>query len=293
MPSSNTKSSRLANLGRAFMVIIITLVMIEILLRVLDPWGFVYFNDLATISASFVDDDNRIYSLPDGDYHFSNWTATVTNQLRSTPNTNPDADCRIALLGDSVTFGYGVNDDETWVNILSEQYPNVYLMNTGVTTYPIEPIVGTYQMYQNEADGFLYLIISNDGHDAQDTPNENLDNPTQNIPLSLLYFGYYLIRLNIIDTPETTDGMNEEEIKRFLENMEILAEEDNIVFMSFGEKEITEIALDAGYEVHVLPPYPNEHRISFLDVHLNATGNTVLAQQIAPILDELIEQSCN
>lgn len=285
-------SKKLANLGRAFIIIIITLVMIEILLRILDPWGFVYFGDLAKMSSSFVDDDNRIYSLPDGEYQFSNWTATVSNQLRSTPNTNPDADCRIALLGDSVTFGYGVNDEETWGNILAEEYPDVYLMNTGVTTYPIEPIVDTYQLYQDEVDGFLYLIISNDGHDANDTRNENVDNPTRNIPLSLLYFGYYLIQLDVIETPETVDGMAEEHINRFLENMEILAEEEHIAFMSFDEKQITEVALDAGYDVNVLPPYPNEYRISFLDVHLNATGNQVLAQQIAPILNELIENSC-
>lgn len=291
MPSSNLKS-RLTNLGRALIIILITLLMIEVLLRVLDPWGFVYFDDLSKMSAAFIDDENRIYSLPDGEYQFNNWTATMSNQLRFTPNTNPEADCRIALLGDSVTFGYGVSDDETWVNILAEQYPDVYLMNTGVTTYPIEPIIGTYTVYQDEADGFLYLIISNDGHDADNTRNENIDNPTRNVPLSLLYFGYYLIRLDIIDTPETVEGMSEEHISRFLDNMAILAEEDSIAFISFDEKEITDVALTAGYDIHVLPPYPNEHRISFLDVHLNAAGNAVLAEEIAPILDDLIAQSC-
>lgn len=292
MTTSST-NSRLANFGRALIVILITLIMIEGLLRILDPWGFVYFDDLSQMSASFVDDTERIYSLPDGTYDFNHWTATVSNQLRVTPNTNPDASCRIALLGDSVTFGYGVNDDETWVNILAEQYPNVYLMNTGVTTYPIEPIVGTYNVYRDDVDGFLYFIVSNDGQDASNTRNENLENPTQNVPLSLLYLGYYLIRLDVIDTPETVNAMSEEDTTRFLDNMAILAEEDNIAFMSFDEKEITDIAINAGYNVQVLPPYPNEHRISFLDVHLNATGNAVIAEEIAPILDALIEASCN
>lgn len=292
MVSAIMKSLR--NIGSVLFVIFITLAMIELILRIFDPWGFVYFDDLAKISDAFVSDDERIYYLPDGTYEFSHWQATVSDQLRVTPNTNLDAECRIVLLGDSVTFGYGVDDEETWVNILAEQYPDVYLMNTGVVTYPIEPIVGTYNVFEDEGDGFLYLIISNDAHDAADTRTENLNNPAENLPRTLLYGGYYLIRLGLIDTPETSNDSDEADIQnqRFLQHIETLSEEDNMVFMAFDEENITNLALDAGYNINVLPAYPAEHRISFLDVHLDATGNEVLAESIAPILDRLIAESC-
>lgn len=38
---------------------------------------------------------------------------------------------RVLIIGDSFTFGWGVEEDETWIHLLSEKHPNVEFLNLG------------------------------------------------------------------------------------------------------------------------------------------------------------------
>ncbi|MBN1284978.1 MAG: hypothetical protein JXB47_06250 [Anaerolineae bacterium] len=55
----------------------------EILLRVFDPWGMRYFDDVEFAARRYVSDPVRDYVLPAGRYEFSAWRAVVgTDHMR-------------------------------------------------------------------------------------------------------------------------------------------------------------------------------------------------------------------
>src|SRR5262245_45701053 len=101
-------------------VVLVSIVLeLEIVLNLLDPWGCRYFNDLATLWEKVVESPNRGYVLPLGKYQFSHWQATeLQNSVRLVPD-NANGPCQVVFLGDSVEWGHGVNDNETWVNLIA------------------------------------------------------------------------------------------------------------------------------------------------------------------------------
>src|SRR5262245_53206812 len=112
-----TLRDHLKAIGGALLIVGFTLLLLEILLRVVDPWDIQYFNDLEVMgNEHFVSDAQRGYTLGDGSYRYSHWSATIADGTRLIPNTSPDAACEIVILGDSVAFGYGVDDADVWVN---------------------------------------------------------------------------------------------------------------------------------------------------------------------------------
>jgi lysophospholipase L1-like esterase len=59
-------------------------------------------------------------------------TVKVNNLGFRGPNTTlQNKGRRVAVMGDSFTFGWGVEDDETWVHLLGEAFPDVELLNLG------------------------------------------------------------------------------------------------------------------------------------------------------------------
>lgn len=150
------------NLAGAAALVLFTLVLIEILLQVVDPWGLYYFQDLEVMGNTiFQSDPVRGYIIPDGEYRFKYWQAEVQDSGRVVPDTHSDAACTIAILGNSVAFGYGVNDDQTWLNVAARELSDLRLVNLGVPRYNSTNVVGTWRDYP-EADAYLYVIISND-----------------------------------------------------------------------------------------------------------------------------------
>lgn len=59
-------------------------------------------------------------------------TVRVNNLGFRGPNTNlQKAGKRVAVMGDSFTFGWGVEDGETWVHLLGEAFPDTEFLNLG------------------------------------------------------------------------------------------------------------------------------------------------------------------
>ncbi|NJR12666.1 hypothetical protein HC776_01960 [bacterium] len=161
------------HLAGAVVLVAITLALIELLLRTVDPWGLYYFSRIWKHFGNtiFTADATRGYVIPDGTHSFTRWQATVAGGGRVVPATADDDTCTIAILGDSVAFGYGVNDEATWVNVAAQALPHVRLLNLGVPRYNSTNVVGTWRTFA-AADGFLYLIISNDLDPAIDVASE-------------------------------------------------------------------------------------------------------------------------
>lgn len=125
------------NLGVLVFTLLILWLMGEVALRVL------YIQPMSTRAvplhqAATVTD--LVYELrPNTDVRgFGPEHITVDEQgFRTTPGGNPDGPL-IALIGDSYTFGHGVNDDETNPAYLQEEFPVSNVLNAGVDGYNIE-----------------------------------------------------------------------------------------------------------------------------------------------------------
>ncbi len=85
---------------------------LELALRLFDPWGAWHLaQDLQSFYGNLRTDDVRGYVY--GRFQYSNWSATVARRTtRLVPDTH-SSPCTLVFLGDSVTFGQGVNDSET------------------------------------------------------------------------------------------------------------------------------------------------------------------------------------
>lgn len=286
-----TLKDHLKNFGGALFIVGTTLLLLELMLRIFDPWGLVYFDDMVVMGNSFVYDEQRLIALPEGDYQFTHWAATVRDSVRLTPATNTDADCNIVLIGDSVTFSYGVNDDETWANHLAQEFPDVHIMNAGITYSAIDEILGTYRAFSG-ANAYIYLITHNDYEALPDIRAGQFTNPTKNYPYLVNYPSFlvhYRSEFNFRNIPSAS---NTTAYTHFLEKMSELTAAGDVTLLAFPERETTTVLQESGFDVHVLPPYP-EDIVSFADGHLNAEGNRKLAGYIAPIFEEIVATDCS
>jgi hypothetical protein len=275
----------------AFLFVLVPLLMLEGLLRFFDPWGIYFFDDMAKLANDFERHEQRGFYLPDGVYRFSNWQATIKDGVRAIPVANSDTDCRIVLLGDSFTFGYGVNDDETWAYHLAKQFPNVEFLNTGITAYNSYNIQRIYEQFP-DATAYLYTVIYNDWEPNLDPTQYEHENPARTMPYIVRYGNFALYRAEEPSINDFTveELLNHPKLDRFFDDIAVLATDPRVFMLGF-EDTITTVALvEAGYELHQLK-YPR-HPISFADGHLNAKGHEVLANEITPIVQVIIEMQC-
>lgn len=134
------------------------------LLRWVDPWGAnAYYNDLDTLKTHYVADSERGYTLPTGIYQLGHWSLTITSTGRLVPDTTPDNPI-IALVGDSLTMGHGVNDSDTFANQLARRFPNCTFRDYGLNGYNTAQVQATID--NTIAAHYVYTLVSNDAEPA-------------------------------------------------------------------------------------------------------------------------------
>ena len=149
--------------------VLIALLLGEALLGRFDPLGFAYFRDQSTLGTLLVP-DTRGYAFQPGTHDLSHFSfRMLPDKTRAVPDTKPSAPKTLVFMGDSVTFGYGVNDDQTWVNQVAHDLPYVHVINAGISGYNSTNVLRTVAQYP-AADDLVYLIIDNDA-DPENRPN--------------------------------------------------------------------------------------------------------------------------
>lgn len=289
-----TLRDHLQALGGAALIVGMTLLMLEILLRVIDPWGMAYFNDLSKLGNEvFTSDDERGYILPEGTHQFSTWDATIDSVARIIPETASDASCRIAILGDSVAFGYGVNDADVWVNQIADDLPDVSFINFGVPRYNSTNVLMTFETY-NDYDAYLYLIINNDIDDAIDPETQYFAGGGEGLPYLVRYTNYAIFRGGGTAYEDPTDPNRQVRdippVRRFFDELDTLIDDDRIYLAAFELQPLTNTLLARDYDIIVLT-YPPQ-RNSYVDYHLNAEGNGELGEQLMPLLEQMVMEQC-
>lgn len=287
----------LLNLGGALLIVGGMFGALESLLRAFDPWGMRYFEDLAVLANElFTYDSARGYVIPDGTHTFSHWSATLRDGARHTPATSSGASCRVAVLGDSVAFGYGVNDDEVWVNRLAAALPDMRFLNYGVPRYNSTNALLTYRAVPT-ADLYVYVVVNNDVEGALDPRTQRFVGGGQTLPFLVRYTNFAIRRGDSTDyAPPAPDNRaqldrSDKRVARFLDEVAALMRDPRMRLISFSDELVTNTLLAEGYPVATVR-YPHEHRISLADYHLNAEGNRALADALLPAFTRWLGEAC-
>jgi lysophospholipase L1-like esterase len=128
--------------GLGLLVSVLGLLAVEGLLRlqgvghVVKPRVILRLLD-SDVTLPYVREDLELFWSPTPGFHGSFLGKSVTINalgLRGA-EVGPPGQSRIACFGDSITFGYGVGDDETYPVALARALPGVEVINGGVTGY--------------------------------------------------------------------------------------------------------------------------------------------------------------
>ena len=262
----------LGNFALFAIALAISLVSVEILIRSVDPsGGYVYFSDLRLARrATIADDDLGAAFLP-GFYAMSSWAFEIgADGYRKTPNAPINAGCTVAIIGDSVTFGLGVDDGETYTALLQAGYPDVRLINAGMNGYNagnFGPVADA-----TPADGYVYYHIPNDAQPRKEW------RPEQPAPL-LWGWRVYLGSATPATAPDVDPALRAERYGDFLDR-------DNLLILTPNHDQWL-------IEAHGAIPVPMWTSYNSLrDHHPDALGHQQIADSIRGYVDGFIQEIC-
>jgi hypothetical protein len=264
----------LKSISIALVLFAVTLLLIEPALRIVDPLGgYRYYSDLSRLFAGYVVSE-RGYSMYPGMYQFSNWDALIERSgNRHTPDSRAGG-CTLAFLGDSVTFGFGVSDAETFVNLLAQQ-TDARLLNTAIPAYNSANILKT--LHTTPAAGYVYVIISND-----DEPTKTR---TNRYPVASVFQQNSI--MVYVDALTHLGGDAERDIDRFNADMAALDRPD-VLRVAFRDPLNWYQTLPD--DVVLLPMWT--HGNSVIDGHPDKVGHAEIAQHLAPYVSDFAARLC-
>ena len=146
-------------------------------LRMLNPWGVDFFHQLPFHMQGMVTHPQLVYAHPRSvEYRLgANRVALDSHGLRGgeLPLAKPSGERRILALGDSVTFGWGVSQGETFADVLEQtlaSHPGTRwrVLNAGVNGYNTRQAVDYFELAgQAFAPDIVVLTwVDNDVDDA-------------------------------------------------------------------------------------------------------------------------------
>lgn len=270
---------RLLSIG---IVTAVTLVMIEVLLRVTDPFGVVYFHDLASNFYDVALPDPRGYVVAPGEYQASHWSFSILpDHTRAVPETSPDAENTMVFIGDSVTFGYGVDDAETWVNLVAREFPDWHVINDSYPGWSIKNLEGAWEMHP-DADLIFVLTLTNDSDEPESLAGKGGWKPTY-IELYATMISY-LLRGFPTPSAETAAALE----PAWREAINRIGADPRVTFIVLN--------VTGTYDDRVMEMFPDKtvrienytQLISTVDSHANPAGNAFVAEQVVPLVRERI-----
>ena len=266
------KSTRGQRIRRLIIGILVAILLFFVLLEgllSLDPLHFQHFRDQIVLSNNTIPAPAG-WTFAPGTYRLVLNTVTMLDDgTRRVPDTNVDASKMLVFVGDSVTFGYGVDDDETFANLIARQLPDVHVYNTGITAFNSTNILRQVQNYA-DADAIVYLITSND-----DDGEYIIDFSAKRPDFSwIVLYAVYLPPLLFpqqLRPPHDTD--------RYLRDVAQISAYPNTLVVGYDDT-LTPITPGAVR----IAPYTTRNSIS--DPHPDAEGHRFIAEQLLPLIRE-------
>ena len=259
----------------------------EIALRIVDPLGIhVYMRDGKQLQEAVIPHNERGYVYEEGTYNLTRVSAQINeDHSRYVPDSG-QGDCTIAFVGDSFTFALGVSDDESWVNWIAQDYPDVTMINAGTPGYNAE------QVYQSvldiPVDGYVYLIFDNDMDKVLDIVPDTGFNWRRFHDSAIVHYWTIITKRQpekiITETDDVT--FSHQDWESFYHHLALLEEMENVFMFVLGEGDWK----DNYYQI---PSLGRDYMISPFDAHADPAGNEYIASQISPRVGELIADVCD
>lgn len=257
-------------------VLLLTLFALEVLLRAIDPIGVVAYTRFNAWAHTHRLPDATGYIHTPGTYRVNGQAVTIgADGLRITPDS--DATCTVAVLGDSVLFGFGVSDDDTFVSQLATRYPDVRWINTGRTGYNVDNFHRVLDT--RTADGWLYYAVSNDASDPPATTAQVRRTYSATALHARLVYAFTRTRQA---SPRAIDWQPFDELITRLQSRDAL-------MIGADDHAVT-----ARLVVHGGASIPaHRHPISAVDPHPNPAGHMHIADALTPLVDHWLPTVCD
>ncbi|MGH7765907.1 MAG: SGNH/GDSL hydrolase family protein, partial [Candidatus Binatia bacterium] len=306
--------------------ILFSLMAVEAAIRVLDPLGVSYFQETSRYHLDKLPDPVLVYKHAPGARTYQG-VSVVINELGlrdREPEKKLDGELRILLLGDSVTFGWGVPIQATFGRKLetilgSKLRRPVRTVNTGVGSYNTVQEYAALRTYADviEPDVVLLLYLNND-IETNDPPFDPWSqvslrgkSPRETVAILLGYswlyrLGHFVSQLSRSNRPSRFD----KNARGVTESMDALAaiatfcRERGIEFVTFFYplrrispgglsaavfSEIQTVGRNHGFSVADVGPWWADVDMrsvtnSRIDPHPNERGHEILAAGMAEFL---------
>jgi lysophospholipase L1-like esterase len=298
----------------------------EISVRVFDPFGISHFEESTKLWRDYVSDPVLVFRLPPHTQKTYQGVMISTNALGFRDREierKQDGELRILLLGDSITFGYGVSDEETYGRKLesmltSELGRKVRTVNAGMGGFNTvqEAAFLEHQAAAIDPDvvSLLYLPNDIDSNNPPFNPGAAIYGNASKVTRILLERSW-LFRLAVFASSEPEPkrlselgirGRGAKDSLTALARIAALCRQRGVPFETFfyREKEesgagahfvdelfsqVSKVGLENGFLVTDIRPWwgKGDRRWftnSIVDWHPNARGHEVLASGIANVL---------
>ncbi|MEL6269375.1 MAG: hypothetical protein AAFR22_06160 [Chloroflexota bacterium] len=281
--------------------VLLMVVLLEVLLRVADPLGIdSHFLSIRKMGA-LMEPDPREYALEPGTHDFGVWSATIdANRNRVLPDET-ESDCVIAVLGDSVAFGQGVDDSAVWLNVLAPE-SDAQFVNVAMPGYNFPQLELSFDAV--EADGYVYMVV---GNDADRTPPfqfapEVVFNPEGSSIFDYIGWLQYNMRFEwlravyvysgtLVRNANAGDGISpNDDYDAFLDVLGTIADAENTMVVAFEDDFLTERAMSRDPDLVTIPRWTQV--ISWIDSHPNADGHAEMADALRTPLLEFADTVC-
>lgn len=282
--SKHTSEDRWHSIRRGIIGVLVSLLLtiglLDALLYWVDPLGIVaYIHSFERMWETTRPDEATGFTFVSGTHDMMGYSYTILDdESRRVPASNPEADCTIAMIGDSVTFGQGVDDTETWVNRLAEMVTNVAFVNYGRPTFSAPNVLDSYQTYP--ADGYIWLVINNDDFPRSDY----LERSVAYEPASRLYWVHMIAPRIFPRETLLPNGVPIDEERRAANAAEAMG--DDVLIFGFDQYPANTID-----DTIIIPSYTST--VSAVDAHPSPEAHQIIADDMRPHVETFIDRICS
>jgi hypothetical protein len=265
------EGSEMKALRNTLIIILITLVMLEALLVIVDPIRFSEVQrDWSDLREHVVKRDNYYVFRP-GTYDLVRYSVTINEDgTRNLPDNG--SGCRVVAVGDSFTFGMGVDDNESWVNIAARETGYNWI-NSGMPGLQASNFVTILDEYP--ADVYVYLNTANDAAVYEEiTPEQAPYRPFSALTL------YIYRAANLPLVYEAPDN--------YRSYLDTITARDNLIWYTIDNSPQLDINIE--YGAIVLPS--TFEIIGVDDSHPNPTGHEQIWKTMENTLKPFVESYC-